>query len=182
MAEFFCAAKPFHSSTNTFAPNDFAISTVRSVEPESTTMISPLPSATSGCTLASVRPIFASSLNVIITTERVIGGMRRFQVHGCEGVVYQGAWARTCRAQPSGQQQVPRLRSAIAKRNRTAALGMTQIPNSMTQMHLRDHRGGETTFGLRAARAELAVRARTMAIPPEPHPGAARHRARWAGA
>ena len=36
------------ASTNTFAPNDFAISTVRSVEPESTTMISPLPSATNG--------------------------------------------------------------------------------------------------------------------------------------
>jgi len=44
MAEFFCAAKPFHSSTKTFAPNDFATSTVLSVEPESTTMISPLPS------------------------------------------------------------------------------------------------------------------------------------------
>jgi len=34
MAEFFCAAKPFHSSTKTFAPNDFATSTVLSVEPE----------------------------------------------------------------------------------------------------------------------------------------------------
>ncbi len=42
-------ALPFFDET--FAPNDFAISTVRSVEPESTTMISPLPSATSGFTL-----------------------------------------------------------------------------------------------------------------------------------
>ena len=41
IAEFFCAEKPFQVSTKTFAPNDFAISTVRSVEPESTMMISP---------------------------------------------------------------------------------------------------------------------------------------------
>src|SRR5882762_5221297 len=56
---------------NTFAPNDFAISIVRSVEPESTTMISPVPSGTSGCTLESVRPILASSLWVMMTTESV---------------------------------------------------------------------------------------------------------------
>src|ERR1700693_489123 len=80
MAEFFCAPKPFHSSTNTFAPNDFAIPTVPSFEPESTTMISPLPSATSGFTLASVRPMLASSLNVIMTTERFIDGMRPFPI------------------------------------------------------------------------------------------------------
>src|SRR5215471_9466431 len=73
IAEFFCAAKPFHPSINTLAPYDFAISTVRSVEPESTTMISPFPSATSGCTLRSVRPMFASSLNVMTTTETCMG-------------------------------------------------------------------------------------------------------------
>src|ERR1035441_9689388 len=55
----------------TFAPKDFAMSMVRSAEPESTTMISPFPSATSGCTLASVRPMFVSSLCVMITTERI---------------------------------------------------------------------------------------------------------------
>src|ERR1039458_4359026 len=55
----------------TLAPNDFAMSMVRSAEPESTTMISPFPSATSGCTLASVRPMFVSSLCVMITTERI---------------------------------------------------------------------------------------------------------------
>ena len=41
IAEFFCAAKPFQDSGKTRAPKDFAISMVRSVEPESTTMISP---------------------------------------------------------------------------------------------------------------------------------------------
>lgn len=73
IAEFFWAANPFHSSTKTFAPSDFAISTVRSVEPESTTMTSPLPSATSGCTLASVRPMLVSSLKVMMTTESCMG-------------------------------------------------------------------------------------------------------------
>src|SRR5581483_10131764 len=70
-AEFFCAAYPFHSSTKTFAPSDSAISTVRSVDPESTTMISPFPSRTSGITLSSVRPRLASSLYVMMTTESV---------------------------------------------------------------------------------------------------------------
>src|SRR5207248_300090 len=70
-AEFFCAAYPFHSSTKTLAPNDRAISTVRSVDPESTTMISPFPSRTKGITLSSVRARFASSLYVMMTTESV---------------------------------------------------------------------------------------------------------------
>src|SRR5438309_18956 len=42
-------------------------------DPSSYKMISTLPSATSGCTLASARPRFASSLKVIMTTERFIG-------------------------------------------------------------------------------------------------------------
>ena len=58
---------------NTFAPNDFATSIVRSVEPESTTMISPLSSAISGCTLASARPMLAFSLKLIMTTESIMG-------------------------------------------------------------------------------------------------------------
>src|ERR1700732_1141198 len=66
IAEFFCSANPFQSSEKTFAPNDLAISTVRSVEPESTTTIS---SATR--TLASVRARLSASLRVMIATESV---------------------------------------------------------------------------------------------------------------
>ena len=47
---------------------------VRSVEPESTTMISPLPSRTRGITLSSVRWRLRSSFCVIKTTDRVTRG------------------------------------------------------------------------------------------------------------
>src|SRR5439155_596246 len=54
MAEFFCAANPFQGSEKILAPYECAISSVLSVDPESTTMISPRPSRTSGITLSSV--------------------------------------------------------------------------------------------------------------------------------
>src|SRR5438132_11336817 len=69
ITEFFCAAKPFQVSIKIFAQKERAISNVRSVEPESTTMISPCPSRTSGCTLSSVRGRLASSLRVMSATE-----------------------------------------------------------------------------------------------------------------
>ena len=71
MAEFFCTAKPFHGSEKIFAPYERAISNVRSVDPESTTMISPRPSRTNGITLSSVLGRLASSFCVINTTEMV---------------------------------------------------------------------------------------------------------------
>ena len=51
-----------------FASKDWAISRVRSVEPESTTTIS-----SANCTLARVRARFASSLKVMMATESVGG-------------------------------------------------------------------------------------------------------------
>ena len=71
MAEFFCAANPFHASGKDLHlwTNSFAISSVRSVEPESTMTIS---SAIS-ITLCRVRAMLVSSLKVIIATERFIG-------------------------------------------------------------------------------------------------------------
>src|SRR5437879_13824563 len=71
MAEFFCAANPFQGSEKILAPYERAISSVLSVDPESTTMISPRPSRTSGITLSSVIGILASSFCVINTTEMV---------------------------------------------------------------------------------------------------------------
>src|ERR1700726_701219 len=70
IAEFFCSANPFQSSEKTFAPNDLAISTVRSLEPESTTTIS-----SANRTLASVRARLSASLSVMIATESVDRGM-----------------------------------------------------------------------------------------------------------
>ena len=53
--------------------------------------------------------------------------MGKFRVHECEGVVYQGAWARTAvTAEALEKRRVARLRIAIAKRNRNATLGMTE--------------------------------------------------------
>src|ERR1700674_4332162 len=71
IAEFFCAAKPFQGSTNTLAPYLRAISRVRSVDPESSTIISPRPSLTKVRTLSRVQERFASSLCVMRTTEIV---------------------------------------------------------------------------------------------------------------
>ena len=68
MAEFFCAAKPFHGSSKMRAPAFRAISRVSSVEPESTTTIS-----CAQLTLSSVRGRLAASFSVIRTTERVFG-------------------------------------------------------------------------------------------------------------
>ncbi len=68
MAEFFWAAKPFQRSTKIFAPNDCAISVVRSVELESTRMIS-----SANWTVARVRARLASSLSVMMATESVDG-------------------------------------------------------------------------------------------------------------
>src|SRR5215472_12167401 len=68
-AEFFCAANPFQGSENTFAPLAWAKDTVRSVLPESTTMISSAMSRT----LSRVRTILPSSLRVMMQTERVMG-------------------------------------------------------------------------------------------------------------
>src|SRR5437588_512330 len=65
MAEFFCSAKPFQFSTNTLAPKSRAISQVWSVLPESTMTIS-----SAQRTLSNVRGRFASSLNVMMATER----------------------------------------------------------------------------------------------------------------
>jgi hypothetical protein len=64
IAEFFCAAKPFHGSEMTRASKERAISRVRSVEPESRTMIS-----SANWTLRRVRARLASSLSVMIATE-----------------------------------------------------------------------------------------------------------------
>jgi len=66
MAEFFCAAKPFHGSRESLALKEAAISRVRSVEPESTTMIS-----SANWTLVRVRARLASSLSVMMATESV---------------------------------------------------------------------------------------------------------------
>src|ERR1700722_3638488 len=66
MARFFCFPNPCHSSLMSFAPKFQAISTVPSVEPESTTTIS-----VAQRTLSSVRGRFASSFLVMIATERV---------------------------------------------------------------------------------------------------------------
>ena len=70
---FFCAEKPRHGSVKTLAWKDAAISTVRSVEPQSTTMIS-----SAKGTLARLRGRLASSLSVMIATERVDGGKMQF--------------------------------------------------------------------------------------------------------
>ncbi len=66
----FLRCKSFHTSVKTLAPNDLAISTVRSVEPESTTTIS-----SAKRTLASVRARFSSSFSVMIATESVDRGI-----------------------------------------------------------------------------------------------------------
>src|SRR5690348_9866613 len=83
--EFFCAANPFHASTKTFAPWDSARAVVESVLPESTTMIS----SAMSLTLFKVRAIFASSLNVMMHTERVMGG----RITGVQD--WQKAWLGT---------------------------------------------------------------------------------------
>jgi len=64
IAEFFCAAKPFHGSEMTRASKERAISRVRSMEPESRTMIS-----SANWTLRRVRARLASSLSVMMATE-----------------------------------------------------------------------------------------------------------------
>ncbi len=64
MAAFFCAAKPFQGSEITVASKERAISRVRSVEPESRTMIS-----SANWTLRRVRARLASSLSVMMATE-----------------------------------------------------------------------------------------------------------------
>src|SRR5262249_42404481 len=75
-AEFFCGAKPFHGSVKTLAPCARARAKVWSVLPESTTMISPaMPSM-----LFSVRTMFASSLRVMMQTERVMDGDFKFEI------------------------------------------------------------------------------------------------------
>src|SRR4051794_18844627 len=56
------ANEPVHSRSMTFAPNDFAISTVRSVEPVSTTMIS----STASLAAARLRGSISSSSRTII--------------------------------------------------------------------------------------------------------------------
>ncbi len=68
MAEFFWEENPFHGSQKTLVlGKEVAISTVRSVEPESTTM-----SSLAQRTLARVRPRLASSSRVMMATESVI--------------------------------------------------------------------------------------------------------------
>ncbi len=64
MAKFFCAANPGHARSITVAPKLRAISTVLSVDPESTTTISPAQP-----TEASVRGRFSASFSVTIATE-----------------------------------------------------------------------------------------------------------------
>src|SRR5262249_2918977 len=68
-AEFFCCANPFQGSEKTLAPRARARDTVASVLPESTTMIS----SAMPLTLSRVRTILASSLRVMMQTERVMG-------------------------------------------------------------------------------------------------------------
>ena len=68
IAEFLEPEKPCQSSSKTLALYARAISTVRSVEDESSTMIS-----SANCTLASVRARFASSFLVMMATESVCG-------------------------------------------------------------------------------------------------------------
>ena len=67
--EFFCGPYPFHFSTKTSAPLDFAISTVLSELSLSTTIISSAISLTE----SSVFPTLFSSLYVIIPTDNFIG-------------------------------------------------------------------------------------------------------------
>src|ERR1700736_3423151 len=67
MAKFFCETYPRQGSTITLAPYSRAISQVRSVEPESTRMIS-----SAHRTLANVRPIFASSFIATSATDNPI--------------------------------------------------------------------------------------------------------------
>src|SRR5579864_2653151 len=87
-AEFFCRAKPFHGSTNTFAPNDRAMDTVASVLPESTITIS----LAISFTLFSVRPTFASSLSVMMQTERLMRG----RITGAQSAGHAGCHEAAC--------------------------------------------------------------------------------------
>src|SRR5260221_1749001 len=66
--EFFCRANRFHGSTKTLASKDCAMLTVASVLPESTTTIS----SAMSFTLRIVRAILASSLRVMMQTERLM--------------------------------------------------------------------------------------------------------------
>jgi hypothetical protein len=80
MAEFFWRAKPFHGSSNirTLAPNERAISSVRSQEPLSTR----LTSSARSITLANVRAMFASSLQATMATESEL----RLALELCSGM------------------------------------------------------------------------------------------------
>src|SRR5438270_11249768 len=65
ITEFFCALKPFHDSTKTFAPSFAASSQVLSVDPLST-----MTTSSAHDTLANVRGRLASSLRVMMQTDK----------------------------------------------------------------------------------------------------------------
>src|SRR5579872_75068 len=134
--EFFCSANPFQGSTNTLAPYDRAMDAVLSVLPESTTMISPAMSLT----LSSVRPILASSLRVMMQTERLMreritgsaACARAQPVERAEGIRYR--WTPDV---------VPWLACGIHENTGIKGLHINYSSSRLTNYHSRHDKNGK---------------------------------------